>query len=166
MGLAEPLLTELLFEAVSARKVLERVPEDKFDWAPHEKSLPFGRLASHVADIPGFTVMTIEEDELVIDPQTPTGFQAANPSELLDHFDERVDAATRVLETVDDERLAAPWRMRMGDHLVIDSPRTAVLRTWVSNHMIHHRAQLSVYLRLNDIPVPSIYGRSADESTW
>jgi uncharacterized damage-inducible protein DinB len=163
MSIAEPLLTELEAESVATRKVLERIPDDKFEWSPHEKSMAFDRLASHVADIPGWVALIVEQDELVLGPDTPAPEVFENVEDLVADFETKMEAARISLRNASDETLTGNWKMKMGDQVLIDSPRFQVLRTWVLSHLIHHRAQLSVYLRLNDVPVPAIYGASADE---
>ena len=166
MSLAEPLLRELEAEGVATRKVLERMPEEKFEWSPHEKSMTLGRLASHVADLPAWVTYTIEHDELVWGPDiaVPEGFK--NAGDLVAHFDKQMEAAKTSLQNVSDETLLKHWQMKMGDVVLIDLPRVEVLRRWVLNHIVHHRAQLTVYLRLNDVPVPAVYGSSADEQDF
>ncbi len=165
MSLAKPLLAELESEAVATRKVLERMPDKKFEWVPHEKSMSLGHLASHLAELPGWVALTIEQDELIPGPDMPR-FRGTNAEELVEHFDEQIKAAKNSLQSASDETLMKHWRMKIGDRVLIDAPRAAVLRTWVLNHIVHHRAQLSLYLRLNDIAVPAIYGTSADEESW
>jgi len=142
------------------------MPEEKFEWTPHEKSMPLGKLASHVAHIPSWVVFTLERDEFAPGPDTPGPKPAKNAAELVANFDQEMEAAKASLETVEDATLKANWKMKMGDQVVIDAPRHEVLRRWVFNHMVHHRAQLGLYLRLNDLPVPAIYGSSADEQDW
>ena len=161
MNIAQSLKPELNHEAGVTRKVLERIPADKFGWKPHKKSMTFGRLASHVAEIPGWGDAIINQDELDI-----TGFQpyeAKSTEEMLKLFDDNIAKTMNALESVSDETLANNWKMVMGGQVLIEMSKIAVLRRWVLNHMIHHRAQLTVYLRENEIPVPAIYGPSADE---
>jgi uncharacterized damage-inducible protein DinB len=166
MTLSESLLPEFDNELANTRKTLERVPEDKFDWKPHEKSATMGGLATHLANLPSWTVYTIERDELDIAPPgaPPFRVEAANSrQELLDTFDKNVAAARASLAAASDEHLFKTWKLLSGGNEVLALPRIAVLRSFVMNHNIHHRAQLGVYLRLNDVPVPAIYGPSADE---
>ena len=164
MNLADSLVMELTHEGAGTRKVLERVPTDKFSWSPHEKSMDFGHLASHLAEIPGWIAMILGQDELVMDPDTFEGFAASSTEELLTTFDAGLASATEMLGAASNESLAAIWKMKMGDQMNIEMPRVAVIRARVLHHLIHHRAQLTVYLRLNDLPVPSLYGPSADEA--
>lgn len=162
MGLAEPLLAELEAEGVATRKVLERMPDDKFDWKPHEKSLTIRQLASHVADMPGWVSFTLDQDvmDVATAPQ-PEGVESA--ADLVAFFDRQMASAREALRNASDEALLKRWKMTMGDQVLIDLPKADVLRRWVLNHIVHHRAQLTVYLRLNDVPVPAVYGSSADE---
>ncbi len=166
MSLAEPLLRELEAEGVATRKVLERMPEDKFAWAPHEKSMTLGKLASHVADLPSWVAYTIEHDELTPGPENAVPEGLKNAGELVAHFDKQMAGAKTSLQNASDETLMGHWQMKMGDVVLIDLPRVEVLRRWVLNHSVHHRAQLTVYLRLNDVPVPAVYGASADEQDF
>ena len=163
MSICEPLAAELQREAATTRKMLERVPEDKFGWKPHEKSMPLGRLAGHVAELPTLVAPVLKQDEL----DFATGnFQPLNPSsvaELLERFDGNVAAAAELLKDQTDERMHETWRLRSGDRVFVELPRVAVIRSMVLNHIVHHRGQLSVYLRLLDVPLPSVYGPTADE---
>jgi uncharacterized damage-inducible protein DinB len=166
MTLSESLLPEFDIELANTRRTLERVPEDKFDWKPHEKSMTMGGLATHLANLPSWTIYTIERDELDIAPPGAPPFrieQATSRQELLDTFDKNVAAARASLAAASDEHLFKPWKLLSGGNEVLSMPRIAVLRSFVMNHNIHHRAQLGVFLRLNDVPVPAIYGPSADE---
>jgi uncharacterized damage-inducible protein DinB len=161
------MLPEFDQEMISTRKTLERLPDDKFAWKPHDKSMPLGKLAEHLAGIPGWIPMTIDEDSLDLAPpggSAPTPPPAETSAQLLELFDKNIAAARTALERVSDERLMQPWSLLHGGATLLTLPRVAVLRTFVMNHLIHHRAQLGVYLRLNDIPVPSVYGPSADEA--
>jgi uncharacterized damage-inducible protein DinB len=163
MKLAETFLMELAHEAAGARKALERVPEDKFDWQPHEKSMTAGRLAGHIAEIPGWLGEIVGKDEFFMNPSE---FQPTLPKsreELLRIFDESVKSGTAALKGAPDAALMANWKMRTPEATIIDMPRAAVIRAWVLNHLVHHRGQLTVYLRLLGAPVPSLYGPSADE---
>lgn len=166
MGIGQSMLPEFDNEMANTRKTLERVPDDKFTWKPHEKSFPMGHLASHLANLPGWTNVTIDMDEFDMAPvggdpvKTP---ECHSQKEVLETFDANVAKARASIEGITDEKIFQPWTLLAGGNKVLSMPRVAVLRTFVLSHMIHHRAQLGVYLRLNDIPVPSIYGPSADE---
>lgn len=166
MGLAESLLPEFDQEMANTRKTLDRVPDDKFQWKPHEKSSAMGSLASHLANLPGWTKVTMEMTEFDLAPGgTPVESPAYNSRrELLTAFDKNVSEAREKIATASDQALFGNWSLLSNGQKLMSLPRIAVLRGFVMNHMIHHRAQLGVYLRLNDIAVPSIYGPSADET--
>jgi uncharacterized damage-inducible protein DinB len=161
--LASAFLAELENEAKVSRSVLERVPADKFDWKPHDKSMTFGRLAVHVAEMFGWTKDTLTSDVLDFAETDWTPIEPATTDELLAYFDKQIATAKEVLANTSDETFMTDWTMRNGEQVYFTMPKVAVMRSFVMNHIIHHRGQLSVYLRLNDIPVPSIYGPSADE---
>lgn len=161
--LAMAFLGELENEAKTTRAVLERVPADKFDWQPHEKSMKMGRLAVHVAEMFGWTKETLKSDVLDFSTMDMTPFEPRTTDELLAFFDEQITNAKAILAETSDETFMTDWTMRNGEQVYFTMPKVAVMRSFVMNHIIHHRGQLSVYLRLNDIPVPSIYGPSADE---
>lgn len=165
MPLADAMLPEFDHEMANTRKTLERVPDDKFSWRPHEKSFPMGNLASHLSNLPGWTNVAIEMDEFDMAPggNRMTTPECHSQQELLEAFDANVAKARAALASVSDEKLFGSWTLKANGQQVLTMPRIAVLRNFVLNHTIHHRAQLGVYLRLNDIPVPSIYGPSADE---
>ncbi len=162
MTISEMMLPEFEQEMAGTRKLLERVPEDKFTWKPHEKSMTLGRLTSHVAELPGWAVNTIRQDSLNITP----GFKpyiASSQKELLETFDKNAAEARQALAGVSDEHLQKIWSLQFGGKTMLSMPRAAVLRGVVMNHLIHHRAQLGVFLRLNNVPIPGMYGPSADE---
>ena len=166
MALNQALLGEFDQEIAKTRKTLERVPEDKFGWKPHEKSGTMGWLASHLADLPSWTAFTLEQSSIDLNPpggHTPRP-QAASRQELLERFDANAAAARAAIAAAGDDRFMEPWSLLSAGKTIFTLPKAAVLRSFVMNHLIHHRAQLGVYLRLNDIPVPSIYGPSADET--
>ncbi|MGA9115871.1 MAG: DinB family protein [Bacteroidota bacterium] len=162
MSISQSLLPEFDHEMASTRKTLERIPDEKLAWKPHEKSFTMGALATHLATLPSWTGVTLQTDRLDIsqpfDRPSPT-----SRKEILAIFDKQVGEARAALAAADDRALAAPWTLANGAETVFTMPKVAVLRTFVMNHLIHHRAQLGVYLRLNNIPVPAIYGQSADE---
>jgi uncharacterized damage-inducible protein DinB len=167
MSISASLLPEFDNEVATTRKCLERVPEDKFDWKPHDKSMTFGSLASHIAEMVSWTGSTIESDSFDMSP--PDGpayetFVAETQKELLETFDKNAAAARAAIAGAGDAEYVKPWSLLAGGNALFTMPKIAVIRTFVLNHVIHHRGQLSVYLRLNDIPVPSIYGPSADDS--
>jgi uncharacterized damage-inducible protein DinB len=169
MKLTDLLLPEFDSEMASTRKTLERIPEDKFDWKPHEKSTPLGALAGHLAELAHWCVVAIRQD--VFDAQPPGGpsYQPWIPKsrqEVLDKFDKDVREARAAIAESSDETLTKNWSLLFGGKTLFTRPRINVIRDFVLSHGIHHRAQLGVYLRLNDIPVPSIYGPSADEGQF
>lgn len=150
----------------NTRKTLERVPEDKFDWQPHEKSMTMGRLAIHLAEMPSWAVHTIEKDSLDIAPPGGEPYQPPkvdSRKDILEMFDKNIADARAAIAGVSDEELMKSWSLLHSGNTILTMPKIAVIRTLVLNHNVHHRAQLGVYLRLNDVPVPAIYGPSADE---
>jgi len=158
-------LQELESEMPNTRKTLERIPE-KFDWAPHKKSMTLGRLSQHLAEIPDWAVKALSLDELDLAPPGAPPHQpnvANSRQQVLETFDKNLAAAKAALAATNDEHLMKPWSLKMGGKTLMTLPRIAVVRNFVLNHNVHHRAQLGVYLRLNDIPVPGVYGPSADE---
>jgi uncharacterized damage-inducible protein DinB len=169
MAIRDMILPEFDNEVATTRKTLERVPEGKPDWKPHEKSMPLGRLAAHVAEIPGWAHETIDLDSLDIHPPgaaPPQPNVMTSRKQLLALFDASVAKGRAAIAGASDEAFAKPWTLLAGGHAVFTLPRIAVLRSYVLSHLIHHRAQLGVYLRLNNIPVPAIYGPSADEGSF
>jgi uncharacterized damage-inducible protein DinB len=159
------MLPEFDHEMANTRKTLERVPDDKFSWKPHEKSFPMGSLATHLANLPGWTNVTFDMDEFDMSPggQALKAPECRSTKEVLETFDKNVKSARAAISAASDEALFGLWTLLADGNKVLSLPRVAVLRSFVMNHIIHHRAQLGVYLRLNDVPVPSIYGPSADE---
>ena len=168
MAFSEALLPEFDQEVVGIRKTLERVPEEKFGWKPHEKSMTMGGLATHLATLLSWAVTAVDTDSLDLAPggvPMPGPAPAKSRQELLETFDQNVASARQAIAGAADAHLLKPWTLFYGGKQVLSMPRIAVLRSFVMNHSIHHRAQLGVYLRLNDVPVPSLYGPSADEGT-
>jgi uncharacterized damage-inducible protein DinB len=167
MTISELLLPEFDQEMANTRKLLERYPEGKADWKPHEKSMPLGRLAGHIAELPTWAANTIQQESLELNQDSPAvrnRFIAGSREELLERFDKNVAEARAAIAGATDEGLAKIWTLRFGGQTVLSMPRRSVLRSVVMNHLIHHRAQLGVYLRLNSIAIPGLYGPSADES--
>lgn len=165
MAIIDALIPEFDHEMSRTRKVLERVPEDRFDWKPHQKSFSVGALATHVARLPTWGTDTLNKSE--IDLGNDASVEAIPlKSDLLAVFDRNVADARAALVGKTDAELMAMWSLKRNGKTIFTMPKTAVLRSFVLNHLIHHRAQLSVYLRLLDIPVPSLYGPSADEGTF
>jgi uncharacterized damage-inducible protein DinB len=167
MKTTELLVAELDRESVRIRKVIERVPEGKNDWKPHPKSMTLGALATLVANIPAWVDMIIKQDSVDVKPvdgpkYTPQPW--AKRSELIEQFEASLKKGRQALENVDESRLFnTRWKLLAAGHQLMDVTRYEALRDTVLNHMAHHRGQLTVYLRLNEVPVPAIYGASADE---
>jgi uncharacterized damage-inducible protein DinB len=162
MTIAESLLPEFDHEMANTRKTLERIPEAKFSWKPHDKSYSLGKLATHIATLPVFATLTLAQDDLDLGKPFP----APNPktrNDVLAVFDDNIKAARAAIACATDQMLMKAWSLKQGASVIFTMPKIAVLRSFVMNHTIHHRAQLSIYLRLNDIPVPALYGPSADE---
>lgn len=168
MGLSASLLPEFDQEMGNLLKTLERVPDGKFDFKPHEKSPTMGWLANHLANMPGWTTFTMSETSLDVRPSGAEQYsepQASTASELIQNLDKNVAAARSAIESATDDQWMQPWSLLAGGKEIFTLPRVAVLRSMILNHMIHHRAQLTVYLRLNNVPVPALYGPSADEGS-
>ena len=169
MPIRDAILPEFDFEMGATRKTLERVPEDKPDWKPHDKSMKLSRLAGHLAELPTWAVTSLSLDSLDVAPPGGSPFVPVvmtSRRELLDVFDKNVAAARAAIAGASDDKFMQPWTLLKGGQKMMTLPRIAVVRNFVLNHSIHHRAQLGVYLRLNNIPVPSIYGPSADEGAF
>lgn len=163
--IASGLAAEMEQEAQTTRKVLERIPADKFNWKPHEKSMSMGRLAVHVAEMYGWTQPTLEQTELDFAKMDYKPAEPATTQELVDLLEKNLAEALESLKNVPDEKFFEDWSLRNGEQIYFTMSKIAVMRGMVMNHIVHHRAQLSVYLRLNDIPVPPMYGPSADEGS-
>jgi uncharacterized damage-inducible protein DinB len=163
MGLiTKSLGMELDMEAATARRCIERFSDDQLGWKPHAKSMSVGQLISHLAEIPAWAVPTFAQDELALDNYVAPNHTTV--AEVLAAFDASVAAAKEALASADEATFGDSWSLVAGGHKIFTMPRAAVMRAFVLSHFIHHRGQLSVYLRLLDIPVPSIYGPTADES--
>ena len=166
MPIARSLLPEFDHETRTTRTLIERIPEGRADWKPHEKSMTLGQLAGHVTGMIKWATATIKLSEL--DLGLPEAAQYAPPQfettgALVEAFDANVREARGAISGVSDADLLESWTLRNGGQIILSMPRAAALRSFVMNHHIHHRGQLSVYLRLLDVPIPSIYGPSADE---
>jgi uncharacterized damage-inducible protein DinB len=164
--IGQMLAAELKQEAISTRKMLERIPSEQFQYKPHERSMPLVSLAGHIADMIGWTNVTINEDELDFAKSDFTPKEYNDASELTAYFDRNISSALEILSSVSNETLMQPWRLRNGEQIYFEMPKAVVMRSMVMNHIIHHRGQLAVYLRMLDVPVPSIYGPSADEQIF
>jgi uncharacterized damage-inducible protein DinB len=167
MAIADSLLPEFDHEMKTTRTVLARVPDDRAAWKPHTKSASLGDLAIHVATLNRWAVASLSDTTFDVNPKggerwSPPTWESRTAT--LAAFDEGRDEARRAIAGASDADLMVPWTLRAGDRVILTLPRIAVLRSFVLSHLIHHRGQLSVYLRLNDIPVPPIYGPTADES--
>jgi uncharacterized damage-inducible protein DinB len=164
MAIKDGLLPEFDHEMGTTRRLLERAPEAEFEWKPHDKSFTLGQLVGHIANIPHwcdailqntvFDVATVNDTR----PKTPQSIAS-----LLEQFDKTVAAARAGLASTGDAEMLTPWTFKNGGHVVFTMPRIAALRSFIMNHLIHHRGQLSVYLRLKNVPLPAIYGPTADE---
>ena len=166
MTIGQMMLGEFDQEMANTRKVLERCPEDKWNWKPHDKSGTVGWLAGHVATLPGWTTMTITTEELDYAPVDGPSYKPPktdNRKELLEVFDKEAAEARAALAAVSDEEMMKGWKLLAVGKEIFTMPRIACIRGFVMNHLIHHRAQLTVYYRLIGIPVPGLYGPSADE---
>ncbi len=166
MSISASLLPEFDQEAAGTRKTLERFPDDKLDWSPHEKSMTMASLATHIANMLGWGTITITQDDFDFQPPGAAPYNeepVKSRAELLEKFDANAAAFRAALAAVSDEALMANWSLLKGGQVLFSMPRIACLRGMIFNHIIHHRAQLGVYYRMNDIPVPALYGPSADE---
>jgi uncharacterized damage-inducible protein DinB len=165
MAIKDALLPEFDHEMATTRRLLERVPEAEFAWRPHAKSMALGQLAGHIANIPYWCTATLgttvlDLDSLPVDARPPL---PVSRTALIDEFDAKVGAARNQLTSATDAELMTPWTLKKGGQEMFTLPRVSAIRSFVMNHLIHHRGQLSVYLRLKDVPLPSIYGPTADE---
>jgi uncharacterized damage-inducible protein DinB len=163
MAIAESLLPEFDQEMATTRRLLERVPSGKAHWKPHPKSFALGHLAQLVSWMPGWITNALRETAL--DLAGAAGYSFETTDALLRGFDENVRGARAALTSATDTDFAVPWSLKHGDRVLFTAPRRTVVRTHI-NHLVHHRGQLSVYLRLNDVPLPPIYGPTADERPW
>ncbi len=165
MRMVDPFLMELDQETARTKRVLERVPNDKLPWKPHPRSMSLGQLALRVATTPGQVAELLSQSEFEV-PEFGNFPEAKNAAELLPTLDQSVTRAKEVLNGLDDQTAMSTWKLTMNGKEVFAAPRIGVVRTIMLNHWYHHRGQLSVYLRLLNIPVPSIYGPSADENPF
>ncbi len=162
MPFSETLLPEFDEEMKNTRKLLALVPDGKFDYQPHPKSMTMGRLATHVAELPGWTTYTLDQEVLELQPDFKPEF-ATSQAELLKKFDDNAAAARARIQAATDEDWKKIWTFKYAGKTIMASPRSGVMRTTIMNHLVHHRAQLGVYLRMNDVEFPGMYGPSADE---
>jgi uncharacterized damage-inducible protein DinB len=169
MKMTELFLADLEREAASTRRTLERVPEGRYDWKPHEKSMPLGYLATIVATILGWIQFMVEEDQLDMTPQGDSKHKPqklTTRAELVAALDDAVAKSRKALENTTDEHLLTTWRFVVGGQVASENPRHIMIRDAVFSHLAHHRGQLTVYLRLNEAAVPALYGPSADENPF
>ncbi len=166
MSIVARMLPEFDHEMSNTRRLLEIVPEDKFDWQPHERSFTLRQMVSHIANLPTWMAPTIQQDSLDMAPEggepirTP---QAQNKAELLSLWDKNAALAREVFAKVNDAELMKNWSLKMTGKEIFSMPKIAVIRSFIFNHIIHHRGQLTVYLRLLNVPFPGMYGPSADD---
>ena len=166
MTIGQMMAAELRQEAVSTRKMLERLPADKFSWKPHDKSMSLASIAGHVVEMLLWTGVTIEADELDFAKSEFKPKEYTSAEELVADFDRNLAAAVDALNAAPNEAMGENWSLRNGEQIYFTMPKAVVLRSMVINHIIHHRGQLWVYMRLLDVPVPSVYGPSADEQIF
>lgn len=166
MSIAQSILPEFEHEMAGTRKTLERIPEDKLQWRAHPKSNTIGWVGSHLAEIPGWVAPTLNQDSWDINPKGGEPYRTPNLTSrqaMLDMFDKGVADARRAIDATPDDEFMQPWSLLAGGEKLMTMPRIGVIRSFILNHTIHHRAFLCSYLRLNDIPVPALYGPSGDE---
>lgn len=163
MAYKDALIAELKYESELTKKMLERVPVEKGSWRPHEKSMTLDRLATHVAEIPHWIsrIITVDDWDFVV--RGFSSLKAQSNEELMQIFNDKLQQAIADLEVMKDEDFDKMWIVRRGDQMRREMPKKVAIRGWGFSHLIHHRGQLSVYLRLLDVPVPGMYGPSADE---
>ena len=159
----QAIMNEIKHEGASTKKLLERVPFDKFDWKPHERSMLLGKLAVHIAEIPRWSSRILSATEFDFTKANYTPAEVHSTEELVKLSESNIQNALNDFNAAKDEDLMAPWTFRRGEHVIFTLPRVAAIRTLAMNHLLHHRGQLSVYLRLLNIPIPGMYGPSADE---
>jgi uncharacterized damage-inducible protein DinB len=164
MNLSDAMVAEFRHEAQTTRKLIERIPDEKLSFRPHPKSMTMGGLGTHIAHIPEWAETIVNDRELDMSKTDTRAKERKSRKEILEYFDENVEKFQKILAGKPDDHLFLTWTLKSGDDVVLTLPRAACLRSFILSHIIHHRGQLSVYLRENDIPVPSIYGPSADES--
>jgi uncharacterized damage-inducible protein DinB len=165
MPMVETMLLELAQEATTTRRLLERVPNDQLAWKPHAKSMSLGQLALHVAAAPGQIAALLRKDEVQV-PDFASPPSATSTAEAVETLERSIQEAQQVLQGMDDQTAMSSWTLVRGDKHLFAAPKIAVARSILLNHWYHHRGQLSVYLRLLDVPLPSIYGPSADENPF
>jgi uncharacterized damage-inducible protein DinB len=163
MSARDALLAEFDHEMAMTRHLLERVPDGRLDWRPHEKSYALGGLATHLAELPHWGLAILQHDFHDLAEAGPPRAAKASTREVLELFDRHVAEVRRALLDTSDAQLMAPWSLKKGEHLILSIPRLSALRRFLLHHVIHHRGQLTVYLRLQEVPLPPLYGPTADE---
>ena len=166
MSIAETLLPEFDLEMGNARRILERVPDGQLSWQPHPRSMTLGRLAEHVSEVPGWVVRIFKHDEwdLAAGNAGPGRGAPSDAASILEQFDRSLEEGRNLLVAAADEEFDQTWTLRRGEQVFFTLPKSVVYRRWVISHLVHHRAQLGVFLRMLDVPIPGMYGPSADES--
>ncbi len=163
MSIAEILLPEIKHEAESTGKMLSAIPTDKFDYTPHEKSMKLKDLATHIADLSGWIAAIVSTDYMDFAEGKAPRPEINSTADLVKYFEDNTQKSIAALSGTSDEDLAKNWVLRHGDHVILDLPKAAVIRSMAMNHVYHHRAQIGMYLRLLDEPIPGMYGPSADD---
>jgi uncharacterized damage-inducible protein DinB len=164
--ISEPLMNEFRAETATTKRVLNRIPADKLSWKPHPKSMSLGQLALHIAKVPGGLATILQKDEEDLSPSNFTFQDPKDLAEIQTALDESTRVGEKFIEGLDEQKASATWRLKSNGRTVLETPRIGVVRSIMLNHWYHHRGQLSVYLRMLDVPVPSIYGPSADENPF
>lgn len=157
------IIGDAMHELTTTRRILERLPEEHMSWKPHEKSMTLGALATHLINLLNWQIPIIQQHELDLSTVPLRRDPLEKRADILEEFDANVGKIEKLLDECDEKTLGEEWTLRHGDHIILRQPRAIALRTFGLSHMVHHRAQLGVYLRLLDIPVPSMYGPTADE---
>ena len=164
MSMMQGLMAEFDHEASTTRKLLELIPDAKLSWKPHDKSFTLAQLSGHLATIPewGQAILADDHFDLVKGAEAGQPPPPATTAEVLQRFDSSIAQFRSTAEGVDEKGLMAPWQLRKGDEVLMEMPRVACARSFIMNHIVHHRGQLTVYLRMLDVPLPSVYGPTAD----
>jgi uncharacterized damage-inducible protein DinB len=162
----DPMLNEFRQEVATTKRVIERVPKQQLSWKPHAKSMTLGQLASHIASVPGNVARILQQDSFDVSQGNFVPPQPRSMQEVLTAFEQSISDAEQCLQSMTDDRASANWRLLRGERELMSLPRVGFARSIMMNHWYHHRGQLSVYLRLLDIPLPVIYGPSADENPF
>jgi uncharacterized damage-inducible protein DinB len=163
MSIAHSMLPEFDHEMSNTRRMLERIPEDKLSWKPDPRSMSLGQLAGHIVEMTGWGTMTLQTESMNMDPGSHTPLVLSSREQALHEFDKNLHGLRAALSSATDADMMQTWALTIGGNVLFSMPRVAVMRTMIMNHIIHHRAQLTVYYRLNGVPVPALYGPSADE---